>query len=155
MRYQIQRDALTGGFPAGMLRLSECENLPPEATCGLVASSGFNGCLEQVTVGAKTLRQCFAERTSYAGMRACDVAHPCRDDYVCMRGLGYSAANGHLRFEDRKRITSSIYDSHDFGQKEPDVAWLGRNGGRGDQRGICIPPYFLFEFRSDGHTAPM
>jgi hypothetical protein len=32
---------------------------------------------------------------------------------------------------------------------------LSRKGGAGDQRGICIPPYFVFQFRSDGHPAPM
>ena len=33
-------------------------------------------------------------------------------------------------------------------------AWLGRNDGKGDPRGLCIPPYFVFQFRSDGHPLP-
>ncbi|HEV7671723.1 MAG TPA: hypothetical protein VGS22_24640 [Thermoanaerobaculia bacterium] len=152
---RIKRDALTGGFPSGMLRLSECRGLPPESTCGLVASSGFNSCLEEVTAGTKTLGQCFEQRTSYAGMRACDVENPCRDDYICLRPMGYTLANGHQSFEARLAAVAGIYTAEDFGQKEPDPAWLSRNGGAGDQRGICIPPYFVFQFRSDGHPAPM
>jgi hypothetical protein len=135
-----------------MLRLSECKGLPHEATCGLVASSGFNDCLAQVRNGTP-LAQCFQTKTSYAGMRACDVAHPCRDDYICLKAMGYTAANGHDRYEARRKAVS--YDPADYGQQEPDAAWLGRNGGGGDQRGICIPPYFVFQFRSDGHPAPM
>ncbi|HEX3127679.1 MAG TPA: hypothetical protein VH394_10135 [Thermoanaerobaculia bacterium] len=151
----VKRDALTGGFPSGMLRLSECLGLPPESTCGLVASSGFNDCLTQVTNGTTTLADCFKQRTSYAGMRACDVANPCRDDYICLRPMGYTLANGHQSYEQRLAAVAGIYNENDFGQKEPDEAWLSRNGGAGDQRGICIPPYFVFQFRSDGHPAPM
>jgi hypothetical protein len=152
---RIKRDALTGGFPSGMLRLSECRGLPPEATCGLVASSGFNLCLDEVKAGTRSLRQCFEQRTAYAGMRACDVANPCRDDYICLRPMGYTSANGHQLFEQRLAAVAGIYNANDFGQKEPDQAWLSRNGSAGDQRGICIPPYFVFQFRSDGHPAPM
>jgi hypothetical protein len=154
-RARVMRDALTGGFPSGMLRLSECRGLPGEATCGLVASSGFNDCLAQVTKGRRSLADCFAQRTSYAGMRACSSSSPCRDDYICLRPIGYNAANGQDRFDRRQSTVSGIYNPNvDFGQLAPDQAWLGRNGGRGDQRGICIPPYFVFQFRSDGHPNP-
>jgi hypothetical protein len=149
---QIRRDALTGGFPSGMLRLSECLGLPPEATCGLTASSGFNDCIGAVAKGPTTLADCFAERTSYAGMRACTSASPCRDDYICLRPIGYNLQNGHANFLARQSRVS--YANDDFGRQEPDRAWLSRNGGRGDQRGICIPPYFVFQFRSDGHPRP-
>lgn len=153
---RVKRDALTGGFPSGMLRFSECLGLPGEATCGLVAASGFNVCLDQVKAGTKTLRDCFLQRTAYAGMRACDIANPCRDDYICLKPMGYNRSNGHDQFMARRQIVTGIYDPvNDFGQQEPDMAWLSRNNGAGDQRGICIPPYFVFQFRSDGHPAPM
>jgi hypothetical protein len=69
--------------------------------------------------------------------------------------MGYTLDNGHQNYEQRLAAVTGIYDANDFGQKEPDQAWLSRNGGAGDQRGICIPPYFVFQFRSDGHPAPM
>lgn len=149
-----KRNARTGGFPAGMLRLSECVGLPQEATCGLLAASGFNDCLDLVLRKQRTLDQCFVERTSYAGVRACDAASPCRDDYICLRPLGYTAENGPERIAARAAAVDNIQHEQDFGQRAPDAAWLGRNGGRGDPRGLCIPPYFVFQFRSDGHPAP-
>ena len=69
----------TGGFPGGMLRLSSCERLPGEATCGRVASTGWNDCLAQ----HRDFYYCLRERTAVAGMRACDAKNPCRDDYIC------------------------------------------------------------------------
>ena len=54
----------------------------------------------------------------------------------------------------REDDVAGIQDPEDFGQKEPDAAWLGRNNGKGDRRGLCIPPYFVFQFRSDGHPSP-
>src|SRR5215218_6932983 len=149
-----RRNAQTGGFPSGMLRLSECKGLPPEATCGLLAATGFNKCLAQVAEGERKLGDCFVQRTAYSGVRACDAATPCRDDYICLRPIGYDAANGHEKFLKRKAGVAGHLDPEDFGQKEPDGAWLGRNGGKGDPRGLCIPPYFVFQFRSDGHPSP-
>ena len=149
-----KRNAQTGGFPSGMLRLSECKGLPPEATCGLLAATGFNRCLAQVAEGERKLGDCFVQRTAYSGVRACDAATPCRDDYICLRPIGYDAANGHEKFLQRQAGVAGHLDPEDFGQKEPDGAWLGRNGGKGDPRGLCIPPYFVFQFRSDGHPSP-
>lgn len=152
--YSGQRDRLTGGFSGGMLRFTECLALPSEATCGLVASSGFNDCLAEAAKdnGQKTLNDCFVERTSYAGLRACDIGSPCRDDYICLRSIGYDLDNGASKYEARKKRIP--YDLADFGQQPPDRAWLGRNNGAGDSRGICIPPYFVFQFRADGHPKP-
>lgn len=160
--FVIKRNAETGGFPSGMLRLSECKGLPAEATCGLLAASGFNACLRAVTQNKRTLKDCFVKRTSYSGVRACDAATPCRDDYICLRPIGYAAKaddaagllEGHKAFLKRKEDVKNDQHEDDFGQQEPDSAWLGRNEGRGDQRGLCIPPYFVFQFRSDGHPVP-
>jgi hypothetical protein len=159
--YAIRRDALTGGFPAGMLRLSECIGLPPEATCGLLASSGFNTCIGRLASDPNyTIGTCFANFTSYAGIRACDAGSPCRDDYICVMPIGYTPETAQQSFDERAALLKSSpyfqevnkrpYDPNDFGQKGPDAAWIARN----DQRGLCIPPYFVFQFRSDGHPAP-
>lgn len=162
------RNQSTGGFPAGYLRLSECNGLKDEATCALLASSGFNSCLSQVGKGQRTPESCFRIYTSYAGARACDPANPCRDDYICLRPAGYTAANAGALFEQRYNARLNAIDDplelsanrfalqmkYRFGELMPDAAWLGRNGGRGDRRGICIPPYFVFQFKADGHVVP-
>lgn len=157
------RDQKTGGFPSGMLRLSECLGLPQHATCGLVASTGFNPCIAKLPSDSRfTIEICFAQFTSYAGLRACDAASPCRDDYICIKPMkGYGPDQARASFEARKHtlldsdlfkiITGNQYRADDyFGQTMPDDDWVKRN----EQRGLCIPPYFVFQFRADGHPAP-
>lgn len=69
---------LSGGFPAGMLRIDGCANLPPEAKCGRVAATGFNKCISD----GRPFPECLA-LTKTAGLRSCDRANPCRQDYIC------------------------------------------------------------------------
>jgi hypothetical protein len=156
--YDLRRDYLTGGFPSGMLRLSECIGLPNEATCGLVASDGFNSCIKKIGEGDPdyNVDQCFRSFTSFAGLRACDRANPCRDDYICIRPFGYTGEFYKKRLRDLLvqryfyDVNHRAYDIFDYGQKQSDAAWVNRK----DPRGVCIPPYFVFQFRSDGHPAP-
>jgi hypothetical protein len=161
------RDQSTGGFPAGALRLSECVGLPGEATCGVLASSGFNKCLDEVREGKRTPDNCFGIYTSYAGARACDASNPCRDDYICTSPMGYTAANARAKWQARKDRREAARNSSEedpdnrrvlglsyFGETMPDDAWLHRNVGQGDRRGICVPPYFVFQFKADGHQVP-
>ncbi|TIT62505.1 MAG: hypothetical protein E5W63_08975, partial [Mesorhizobium sp.] len=100
----------TGGFPGGMLRKASCDKLPDEASCGRLAKTGFNDCI----ASGKDHKFCTKEFTKTAGLRACDKAHPCREDYICTAG----------------------YD--DLPEAKPG-------------EGTCIPPYFIFQFRVDGH----
>jgi hypothetical protein len=104
--------AMTGGFPAGMLRRSTCEDLAPEATCGRVAVTGFNKCI----LSGIDHKECTRNFMRPAGLRACDEAHPCREDYVCT------------------------------------ARYAGQAGAKAGM-GSCIPPYFVFQFRADGHPS--
>jgi hypothetical protein len=106
----FRRADSTGGFPAGMLGIDGCTNLPAEATCGRVAATGFNDCV----ASGKPFTECLTF-TKLAGLRACDRSNPCREDYICTAPYGD----------------------------------LGNNG----DRGTCIPPYFMFQFRVDGHPS--
>jgi hypothetical protein len=100
----------SGGFPAGMLRLDGCNDLPGEAKCGRVADTGFNQCISD----GRPFPECL-KKTKTAGLRACDRANPCRQDYIC----------------------TAPY---------PDLP--------GDKnKGTCIPPYFVFQFRVDGQPS--
>ena len=157
------RDAETGGFPSGMLRLSECQGLPDHATCGLVASTGFNRCIGKLGADRRfTMKTCFELFTSYAGLRACDAGTPCRDDYICVKPMeGYEPGEAQMSYDTRKNaltnsslfkeITNRPYEpDHYYGQLMPDLTWINKR----DRRGLCIPPYFVFQFRADGHPAP-
>ena len=82
--------------------------------------------------------------------------------------MGYTAANAKGRFDtrrdQRKAAKGTPLDQAEqregagitqFGEGMPDVTWLARNGGQGDRRGVCIPPYFVFQFKADGHRVPV
>jgi hypothetical protein len=164
----LLRDARTGGFPSGMLRLSECLALPGHATCGLIASTGFNDCIaklgsnDEVDHQKYTIDICFTNFTSYAGLRACDAGSPCRDDYICVKPMGYTPGTANDAYATRlktlqtSKFFPAVNDGHAYdpqqlyGQAMPDPNWVQRN----DQRGLCIPPYFVFQFRADGHPGP-
>jgi hypothetical protein len=167
----VRRDAQTGGFPGGMLRLSECLGLPTEATCGLVAADGFNDCIARMSTDEQfNTNVCFEQFTVYAGLRACSASAPCRDDYICVHPIsGYdSLERGKRTFDERRSalehptdpdgrpidyrqiLGKRAYDPKGFGEQRPDDGWISRHDGRG----YCIPPYFVFQFRSDGHPPP-
>ena len=104
---------------------------------------------------------CFRTFTSFSGVRACDAARPCRDDYICVQPMAEKAEDASGIFDKRlaslndepffRNVLGKPYKAENyFGQTRPDNAWLDRN----DRRGICIPPYFVFQFRSDNHPAP-
>jgi hypothetical protein len=92
------------GFPGGMCT-ADCGS--PGATCGAIAIlDPFNACLAR----GDSFLSCIRGNTSPAGLRACSVDQPCRDDYVCAR-----SASG----------------------------------------GVCLPPYFVFQLRVDGHSSSL
>lgn len=92
------------GFPGGMCTAS-CG--AKGAACGSIAIlDSFNACLAR----GESFLSCIRGHVQPAGLRACDAANPCRDDYVCAR-----AAQG----------------------------------------GVCLPPYFVFQLRVDGHSSAL
>lgn len=92
------------GFPGGMCTAS-CG--APGARCGAIAIlDPFNACLAR----GESFIACIRGNVSAAGLRGCDAANPCRDDYVCARTA---------------------------------------------QGGACLPPYFVFQLRVDGHSSSL
>lgn len=146
----------SGGFPGGMLRTLGCDspNLPNNASCGLVAAGGFNSCVAAASGNKVPLSTCFDRHTSYAGLRACDAANPCRDDYICLQPMNYSKSDHNRRLQEKIAAGSRYsefagydYEAQGLGELPPNDNWAKRN----DRRGLCIPPYFVFQFRSDSH----
>ncbi len=95
-----------GGFFGGMIYQKSCQGrFPPSSICARHAGNDFNKCLAT----APNFKTCFTDRhTDRVGLRECDSANPCRDDYICV----------------------ATQDS---------------------TSGACLPPYFMMQFRVDGH----
>jgi hypothetical protein len=105
-------DTVANGFPEGMCRTdcaaADSGKIAGDTICGgIPTASGLTKCL---TVDRLPFAQCLATQNNPSLLKSCDVAHPCRDDYACVR-----IANG-----------------------PSDV-------------GACMPPYFAFQVRVDGH----
>lgn len=98
----------SGGFPGGACAAT-CTKmglLKGDAICGAAPPAGFNECMGGKT---RSFEECMSPpKLSYR--RACNVALPCRDDYVCSFVPGAPAGTG-----------------------------------------ACMPPYFIFQVRVDGH----
>ncbi len=114
------------GFPGGMCTES-CDALSPGSACGKIAIlEPFNACVAR----GEPFVTCLASHARPAGLRACGRETPCRDDYVCARAdTGETGA----------------------GQPSPGGRSPASKTARVDPGGACIPPYFLFQLRVDGH----
>jgi len=74
--------ALVGNEAAPALALHDVEEAGSREQRGRIFDAWFRGsigafraaCIAKVTAGTKSLEQCFTERTSYAGLRACNRA---------------------------------------------------------------------------------
>jgi hypothetical protein len=107
-----------------------------------VAATGFNDCLDDAK---RPLTACFNNYVTYAGLRACDVAHPCREDYVCVRGA--------LQQGDSAKALQAIILNDASGNRAPDSCGAPDASWRDKiAQGACIPPYFVLQFRADKHN---
>lgn len=98
----------SGGFPNGACT-GPCKRMGEVANGGVCFASppsGFNDCM---AAGSKPFDDCMAGG-KLALRGACDIVHPCREDYVCAFVPGAPKGTG-----------------------------------------ACMPPYFIFQARIDGH----
>jgi hypothetical protein len=111
------------GFPGGMCT-ETCSELSAGAVCGGIAVlEPFNACVAR----GEPFLDCLANNVRPAGFRSCSAENPCRDDYICTRTDTLTEAG----LEPRRPT---------------------RPGPRPTRpAGACIPPYFLFQLRVDGH----
>jgi hypothetical protein len=98
----------SGGFPGGACAAT-CTKLgllKGDAICGAAPPAGFNECMAG---HGRSFEECMSP-PKLSFRKACSVAMPCRDDYVCAFVPGAPAGAG-----------------------------------------ACMPPYFIFQARVDGH----
>ena len=89
------------------------------------------------------------DRGRFSARRKTDAGPVLTPGKVFDWSLAYDpAANG--GHGEIKAALGDAYNPLAFGQKAPDRDWMQHN----DRRGICIPPYFVFQFRADGHPQP-
>lgn len=127
---------------AGLAAEDLGKRVPPEL-CANQGGNGFDLCAAAGDAGA-----CLESRVVRAMLDTCSPERPCREDYICQR------------FPDYHRIAPADYGKKKNGkrvnQSEPgqiDASALERV--RAKQIGFCVPTYFLFNMRLDGHPHPL
>ncbi len=122
------------GFPGGMCH-APCPVLGDrvgDAICGPLPFGrgtefdGFTSCIAR----QHPFERCLADDMHPTWLRACDRDTPCRDDYLCVR---VPVAADALK---EPKLPAALQPS---AANEPEPT------------GACVPPYFLFQVRVDGH----
>ncbi|MBX3019516.1 MAG: hypothetical protein KF767_16635 [Bdellovibrionaceae bacterium] len=115
----------------------------PMEICANQGGNGFDICAATGDSGA-----CLESRVVRAMLDTCYAGRFCREDYICQK------------FPDYHRIKAADYGKKKNGkpvnQSSPDKIAGGAIEHVRDQGiGFCVPTYFLFNMRVDGHPSPV
>ncbi|MEQ1753859.1 MAG: hypothetical protein ABL973_06975 [Micropepsaceae bacterium] len=115
----------------------------PKELCSNQGGNGFDLCAASGNAGA-----CLESRVVRAMLDTCSPSHACREDYICQK------------FPDYDRISARDYGNTKGGRRvnlsSPDR--INATSLRALQKaevGFCVPTYFLFNMRLDGHPCPV
>lgn len=115
----------------------------PAEICANQGGNGFDLCAATGDSGA-----CLESRVVRAMLDSCAPGRFCREDYICQR------------FPDYHRIKAADYGQKKNGKPVNRSAPDKINGAaiahvRDQGIGFCVPTYFLFNMRVDGHPSPV
>lgn len=122
--------------------LDVTKKVPPQL-CANQGGNGFDLCAATGNSGA-----CLEARVVRGMLDTCSPTRSCREDYICQK------------FPDYHKISDADYGNTRATGKRANLSTPSRI--RGDaidalhkaQVGFCVPTYFLFNMRLDGHPSP-
>jgi len=116
----------------------------PSQVCANQGGNGFDLCAASGNSGA-----CLEARVVRAMLDACSPGHFCREDYICQKLPDYDRISardyGNTRATGRRANLSSPSQINARTLRALQSA----------QVGYCVPTYFLFNMRLDGHPSPV
>jgi len=133
-RCTLAEENFTGGIEKGP---------PPAELCANQGGQGFDMCAASGDSGA-----CLETKVARSMLDMCDSSHLCREDYICQQFPDYSKIkkSDYVRKKDGKLINLSTPDKINSAAIDD----LHKRG-----IGFCVPTYFLFNMRLDGHPSPV
>jgi hypothetical protein len=115
----------------------------PEELCANQGGSGFDMCAASGDSGA-----CLETKVARSMLDTCSESRSCREDYICQKFPDYSKIS--IKDYVRKKGTELINLSQPSQIRSNAIAEAHRRG-----IGFCVPTYFLFNMRLDGHPSPV
>ncbi len=130
------------GAVASTLKALKAGRIPAEI-CANQGGNGFDMCAARGDSGA-----CLQSRVARAMLDTCGPGFFCRDDYICQQLPAYNeiSRRDYGRKKRGKRVNKATPDKV---RRVVIEALSARNIG------FCVPTYFLFNMRVDGHPSPV
>lgn len=123
-------------------RTLDLKNFPAEL-CANQGGNGFDRCAAAGDAG-----QCLSNRVARAMLDSCSWDRPCREDYICQKFPDYHLISD--KDYGRVRLSKKVNASSPKNIDQTMLKQLQDN-----DIGFCVPTYFLFNLRVDGHPNPM
>jgi hypothetical protein len=116
---------------------------PPPHACANQGGNGFDLCAASGNAGA-----CLETRVVRGMLDTCSPARTCREDYICQKFPNYD------------KISARDYGNTKNGRPVNASTPAKINGAtiralHQNEVGFCVPTYFLFNMRLDGHPSPV
>jgi hypothetical protein len=115
----------------------------PNELCANQGGQGFDMCAASGDSGA-----CLETKVARSMLDTCSPARACREDYICQQFPDYQKIKkaDYVRRKDGQLINASTPDQIN-----------GKAIARARELGVgfCVPTYFLFNMRLDGHPNPL
>ena len=116
---------------------------PPAEICANQGGNGFDLCAASANSGA-----CLESRVVRGMLDTCSPTKSCREDYICQK------------IPDYHRIQARHYGNTKNGTRvnlsSPDkISGRTIDALHAQEIGFCVPTYFLFNMRLDGHPSPV
>ncbi len=115
----------------------------PEEICANQGGTGFDMCAASGDSGA-----CLETKVTRAMLDTCSESRSCREDYICQKFPDYH--NISVKDYVRKKGDQLINISSPEKIKGANIEEARKRG-----IGFCVPTYFLFNMRIDGHPSPV
>jgi hypothetical protein len=115
----------------------------PDEMCANQGGNGFDLCAASGDAGT-----CLESRVVRSMLDTCYPGKACREDYICQKVPDYSRISQHdyASTKNGKRVNLSSPDR---------IQSSFISQAHALQVGFCVPTYFLFNMRADGHPNPV